>query len=210
MLSPFRTCARQSKIHEMTNKQKPIKGMWSSVCLRSVLGMTCARVSGTSGTSRPSLCANPQIGTNSTKEFSEQFEGGYRSLPGKTRVLRQIAPESSPERSAKSLSHSFFVVPSLSPKNVRRTDGTFRRTSGTCPRDQRDTSAEWWQSKCAGVPPHVCSLVLSESPQMSAPESLCVSRIQLVFRIPRIGLLAGLAVVFFISRLWWHLWGEVL
>ena len=30
-------------------------------------------------------------------------------------VLRQIAPESSPEHSAKSLSHSFFVVPFLSP-----------------------------------------------------------------------------------------------
>ena len=30
-------------------------------------------------------------------------------------VLRQIATESSPERSAKSLSHSFFVVPFLSP-----------------------------------------------------------------------------------------------
>ena len=35
--------------------------------------------------------------------------------PNKTRVLRQIAPESSPERSAKSLSHNFFVVRFLSP-----------------------------------------------------------------------------------------------
>ena len=33
-----------------------------------------------------------------------------------TGVLRQIAPDSSPERSAKSLSHSFFVVPCLSLK----------------------------------------------------------------------------------------------
>ena len=32
-----------------------------------------------------------------------------RVLPKKTRVLRQIAPESSPESSAKSLSHTFFV-----------------------------------------------------------------------------------------------------
>ena len=38
------------------------------------------------------------------------IRGGYRSLSSKTRVLRQIAPESSPERSGKSLSHSFFVV----------------------------------------------------------------------------------------------------
>ena len=33
---------------------------------------------------------------------------GYRSLSIKTRLLRQIAPESSPERSAKSLSQNFF------------------------------------------------------------------------------------------------------
>ena len=36
---------------------------------------------------------------------------GAGSLPNKTRVLRQIAPESSPKRSATSLSHSFFVAP---------------------------------------------------------------------------------------------------
>ena len=40
--------------------------------------------------------------TNSTKEFSERFEGVAGHLPSETRVLRQIAP--------KSLSHSFFVV----------------------------------------------------------------------------------------------------
>ena len=57
----------------------------------------------------------PKNRTNSTKEFSEQFEGFIGSLPNKTRVLRQITPESSPERSANSLSHSFFVVPFLSP-----------------------------------------------------------------------------------------------
>ena len=33
---------------------------------------------------------------NLTKYFSEQFEGITGSLPSKTRVLRQIAPESSP------------------------------------------------------------------------------------------------------------------
>ena len=59
----------------------------------------------------------PKIRTNSTKEFSEQFKGVSVSLPYKARVLRQIAPESSPERSAKSLRHSFFVVPFLSPNS---------------------------------------------------------------------------------------------
>ena len=42
------------------------------------------------------------------------IRGAYRSLPIKTRVLRQIAPESSPESSAKSLSQKFFGVPFLS------------------------------------------------------------------------------------------------
>ena len=51
----------------------------------------------------------PKNRTNSTKELSEQFEGISGSLPSKTRVLRQIAPGSSPERLAKSLSHSFFL-----------------------------------------------------------------------------------------------------
>ena len=37
-------------------------------------------------------------------------------MPAKKGFWRQIAPESSPERSAKSLSHSFFVVPFLSPR----------------------------------------------------------------------------------------------
>ena len=37
-----------------------------------------------------------------------------RPLPNKTRVLRQIARESSPESSAKSLSHKFVGVPFLS------------------------------------------------------------------------------------------------
>ena len=42
------------------------------------------------------------------------------SLANNARVLLQIAPESSPERSANSLSHSFFVVPSLSPTIVEQ------------------------------------------------------------------------------------------
>ena len=59
----------------------------------------------------------PKNRTNSTKEFLNDSRG-YQSLPSKTRVLRQIAPESSLERSAKSLSHSFFVVPFLSLKKM--------------------------------------------------------------------------------------------
>ena len=51
----------------------------------------------------------PRIRAKSTKELSEQFEGDTGHHPLKNRVLRQIAPESSPERSAKPLSHSFFV-----------------------------------------------------------------------------------------------------
>ena len=39
----------------------------------------------------------PKNHTNSAKEFSEQIRGGYRSLPIKTRVLRQIAPQNSPK-----------------------------------------------------------------------------------------------------------------
>ena len=49
------------------------------------------------------------------QEFSEQFEGVTGSLPSQTSVLRPIAPESSSEHSAKCLSHSFSVVPFLSP-----------------------------------------------------------------------------------------------
>ena len=40
------------------------------------------------------------------------------ALPNKTRVLRQITPESSPESSAKSLSQKFFGVPFLSPMGL--------------------------------------------------------------------------------------------
>ena len=53
----------------------------------------------------------PKNRTNSTKEFSKQFEGATRSLPSKTRGLRQITPESSPEQLANSLSQNFFVIP---------------------------------------------------------------------------------------------------
>ena len=63
--------------------------------------------------------------THKAKKLHEQHQrtfwtirGGYRSFSSKTWVLRQIAPESSPERLAKSLSHSFFVVPFLSPRKV--------------------------------------------------------------------------------------------
>ena len=69
----------------------------------------------------------PKNRTDSTKEFSEQFEGATGSLPSKTRVLRQITPESSPERSAKSLSHNFFVV---SLKRAQRLTFWARRLPG--------------------------------------------------------------------------------
>ena len=69
----------------------------------------------------------PKNRANSTKEFSEQFEGVTGSFLCKTRVLGQIAPESSPERSAKSLSHSFFVVPFLSLKYWKAQENTFFR-----------------------------------------------------------------------------------
>ena len=46
----------------------------------------------------------------------KNFLNNSRALPSKTRVLRQITPESSPERSAKSLSQKFFGVPFLSLK----------------------------------------------------------------------------------------------
>ena len=45
---------------------------------------------------RGDLNTKPKNCTNSTKELSEQFGGGYRSLPIKTRALRQIAPEVHP------------------------------------------------------------------------------------------------------------------
>ena len=57
----------------------------------------------------------PKNRTKSTKELSEQFEGVTGHYPVKQGVFGRIAPESSPKRSAKSLSHSFFVVPFLSP-----------------------------------------------------------------------------------------------
>ena len=41
---------------------------------------------------------------------------GHRPIPSNTRILRQIAPESSPKSSAKSLSHKFFGVPVLALK----------------------------------------------------------------------------------------------
>ena len=48
------------------------------------------------------------------QRISEQFRGVTGHSPVKTRVLRQSTTESSPERSAKSLSQSFSVVPFLS------------------------------------------------------------------------------------------------
>ena len=53
-----------------------------------------------------------KIARTAPKNFLNNSRG-YRSLPIKTRALRQIAPESSPESSAKSLSQKFFGVPFL-------------------------------------------------------------------------------------------------
>ena len=47
----------------------------------------------------------PQNRTNNTNKFSEQFEGATGWLPSKTRVLRQIAPDSSPEQGFWGKSH---------------------------------------------------------------------------------------------------------
>ena len=49
----------------------------------------------------------------------KNFLNNSRALPNKTRVLRQIAPETSPKSSAKSFSHKFFGVPFLSLKMVK-------------------------------------------------------------------------------------------
>ena len=53
---------------------------------------------------------------NIARTAPNHFLNNSRSPPNKTRALRQIAPESSPESSAKSSSHKFFGVPVLSLK----------------------------------------------------------------------------------------------
>ena len=57
----------------------------------------------------------PKNHTNSTNDFSAHFEGVTSHFPVKQGLLRQIAPESALGYSATSLSHSFIVVPFLSP-----------------------------------------------------------------------------------------------
>ena len=52
----------------------------------------------------------PKNHVHSTEEF---ILNNSRALPNKTRVLRQIAPESSPKSLAKSLSNKFFSVPDI-------------------------------------------------------------------------------------------------
>ena len=84
--------------------------------LRSLLRVACYHMSnGIFNRTRQKHLIRSQKGPTKPKKSHEQHQrifwtirGGYRSLPSRTRVLRQIAPESSPERSAKSLSHSFF------------------------------------------------------------------------------------------------------
>ena len=78
-------------------------------------------------------CANPQIHNqklnranryeNKGKKWYEQHQRIFWTIRGGYRVITQQnkgceAKESSPERSAKSLSRSFFVLPFLSPKIV--------------------------------------------------------------------------------------------
>ena len=87
----------------------------------------------------------PKNRTNSAKEFSEQFEGGYRSMPIKTRVLRRIAPESSPESSAESLSQKFFGVPFLSLIDVPNRGCTVR--SGSNRTDLQRFKIAWFESQ---------------------------------------------------------------
>ena len=67
-----------------------------------------------------------------TKESHEQHQrilwtirGGYWSLPSKTRALRQIAPESSPERSAKNLCHAVSLWYLFCPQNLSQTQPTW-------------------------------------------------------------------------------------
>ena len=61
----------------------------------------------------------PKNRTNSAKELSQQFEGFTGHFPLKQGVLKQIAPESSPESSTKSLSQKFFGVPFSVPDKFR-------------------------------------------------------------------------------------------
>ena len=95
------------------------------LCVRLCCLLFCARIQYEKGwtgsrkrtekvqtSMKRSICRSvvrSQIGlTNSTKEFCEQFEGATRSLPSKTRVLIRKFIRT---LGAKSLSHSFFVVP---------------------------------------------------------------------------------------------------
>ena len=63
---------------------------------------------------RPKRTPKPKNSHEQHQRIFWRIRGGYRSLANKTRVLRQSAPESSAESSAKSLSQKFFGVPFLS------------------------------------------------------------------------------------------------
>ena len=109
------------------------------------IGFCAAGQSGKNFIRSQKRLTKPKHRKNSTKEFSEQFEGVTGSLPSRTSwVLKQIARESSPERSAKSLSHSFFVGPFLSPKNVQQRRNLpqtlLARNFGHSPLEFSDTS----------------------------------------------------------------------
>ena len=70
----------------------------------------------------PPVCPRPVSGAKKespnpkkiARTVPKNFLNNSRALPNKTRDLRQIAPESSPKSSVKSLSQKFFGVPFLS------------------------------------------------------------------------------------------------
>ena len=73
------------------------------------------------GLKRPQMCRTTSRARQDSKPQNartapKHFLNSWRALSNQTsqaRVLRQIAPESSPESSANSLSHKFFGVPVL-------------------------------------------------------------------------------------------------
>ena len=60
-----------------------------------------------------SLKRTPKPKKKIARTAPKNFLNNWRALHNKTRLLRRIAPESSPETSAKSLSKKFFGVPFL-------------------------------------------------------------------------------------------------
>ena len=82
------------------------------------------------------------------------FLNNSRALPNKTRVLRQIEPESSPERSGKSLSHNFFVVPflSLTKSIVKILPSVWVLSLERIKRSMADRVGKSWPCFCLKIP----------------------------------------------------------